>query len=66
MSVVKGSFSFSDYCQRTPTTKTNYLKHTKPIRNTFPLIADTEVPYRFQTPNMKLYDGTIDPKDHVT
>ncbi|KAI3796856.1 hypothetical protein L1987_39542 [Smallanthus sonchifolius] len=28
-------------------------------------ICDAEIPKRFQTPNMKLYDGTTDPKEHV-
>ena len=28
-------------------------------------IADTEIPKRFQTPNMKLYDGTTDPEEHI-
>ena len=31
-----------------------------------PLICDIEVPKRFQTPNMKMYDGTTDLKEHVT
>ena len=30
-----------------------------------PAIADTKVPKRFQTPNLKPYDGTTDPEEHV-
>ncbi|KAJ0604283.1 putative retrotransposon gag domain-containing protein [Helianthus annuus] len=30
-----------------------------------PLICNAEIPKRFQTPNMKLYDGTTDPEEHV-
>ena len=30
-----------------------------------PPICDAEIPKRFQTPNMKLYDGTTDPEEHV-
>ncbi|XP_076960082.1 uncharacterized protein LOC143636350 [Bidens hawaiensis] len=30
-----------------------------------PRICDTEIPKRFQTPNMKTYDGTTDPEEHV-
>ncbi|KAJ0539152.1 putative retrotransposon gag domain-containing protein [Helianthus annuus] len=30
-----------------------------------PPIYNAEIPTCFQTPNMKLYDGTIDPKEHV-
>ncbi|XP_023757545.1 uncharacterized protein LOC111906037 [Lactuca sativa] len=30
-----------------------------------PVIADTEVPKRFQMPNMKPCDGTTDPEEHV-
>ncbi|KAJ0867449.1 putative retrotransposon gag domain-containing protein [Helianthus annuus] len=30
-----------------------------------PPICDAEIPKRFQTPNMKLYDGTTYPKEHV-
>ncbi|KAI3796339.1 hypothetical protein L1987_39007 [Smallanthus sonchifolius] len=30
-----------------------------------PPICDAEVPKRFQTPNMKLYDRTTDPEEHV-
>ena len=29
------------------------------------LICDAEIPKRFQTPNMKLYDGTTDPEEHI-
>ena len=29
-------------------------------------IAETEIPKRFQTPSMKLYDGTTDPEEHIT
>ncbi|KAL4562280.1 hypothetical protein LXL04_034479 [Taraxacum kok-saghyz] len=28
-------------------------------------IAETEIPKRFQTPSMKLYDGTTDPEEHI-
>ena len=28
-------------------------------------IADMEIPKRFQTPSMKLYDGTTDPEEHI-
>ncbi|KAJ0898693.1 putative retrotransposon gag domain-containing protein [Helianthus annuus] len=28
-------------------------------------ICDAEIPKRFQTPNMKLYDGTTDPEEHI-
>jgi hypothetical protein len=28
-------------------------------------ICDVEIPKRFQTPSMKLYDGTTDPEEHV-
>ncbi|KAK1406299.1 hypothetical protein QVD17_41592 [Tagetes erecta] len=28
-------------------------------------ICDAEIPKRFQTPNMKLYDGSSDPEEHV-
>jgi hypothetical protein len=30
-----------------------------------PPICDVEIPKRFQTPSMKLYDGTTDPEEHV-
>ena len=30
-----------------------------------PMIADIEVPKLLQTPNMKPYDGTTDPEEHV-
>ncbi|KAD5507831.1 hypothetical protein E3N88_15534 [Mikania micrantha] len=30
-----------------------------------PPICDAEIPKRFQTPTMKLYDGTTDPEEHV-
>ena len=30
-----------------------------------PPICDAEIPKRFQTPNMKLYDGTTDPEEHI-
>ena len=30
-----------------------------------PPICNAEIPKRFQTPNMKLYDGSIDPEEHV-
>ncbi|KAI3676095.1 hypothetical protein L1987_85694 [Smallanthus sonchifolius] len=30
-----------------------------------PLICDVEIPKRFQTPNMKMYDGTTDTEEHV-
>ncbi|KAI3725211.1 hypothetical protein L1987_64989 [Smallanthus sonchifolius] len=30
-----------------------------------PPICDAEIPKRFQTPNMKQYDGTTDPEEHV-
>ncbi|KAI3812244.1 hypothetical protein L1987_16951 [Smallanthus sonchifolius] len=30
-----------------------------------PPLCDAEIPKRFQTPNMKLYDGTTDPEEHV-
>ena len=29
-------------------------------------IAQAEMPKRLSFPNMKLYDGTIDPTDHIT
>ena len=28
-------------------------------------IAETEIPKWFQTPSMKLYDGTTDPEEHI-
>ena len=30
-----------------------------------PPICDVEIPKRFQTPSMKLYDGSTDPEEHV-
>ncbi|XP_076913902.1 uncharacterized protein LOC143572710 [Bidens hawaiensis] len=30
-----------------------------------PPICDAQIPKRFQTPNMKVYDGTTDPEEHV-
>ena len=30
-----------------------------------PPICDVEIPKRIQTPSMKLYDGSTDPKEHV-
>jgi hypothetical protein len=30
-----------------------------------PPICDIEIPKRFQTPNMKLYDGSTDPEEHI-
>jgi hypothetical protein len=30
-----------------------------------PPICDAEIPKRFQTPNMKLYDGSTNPEEHV-
>ncbi|XP_076911067.1 uncharacterized protein LOC143568921 [Bidens hawaiensis] len=31
-----------------------------------PSIGDVQIPKRFQTPNMKLYDGSTDPEEHVS
>ena len=35
------------------------------ISRLVPVITDTEVPKHFQTPNMKPYDGTTNPEEHV-
>ncbi|XP_076925110.1 uncharacterized protein LOC143587816 [Bidens hawaiensis] len=37
---------------------------TKVLRFALP-ICDVEIPKRFQNPNMKLYDGTTNPEEHV-
>ena len=35
------------------------------ISRFIPSIADTKVAKFFQTPNMKPYDGTMDPEEHI-